>query len=109
MTPAMDTITTAEDKALEILQSVEEPVADIVRKSAELVATYLPEDRPELPVVSQLDLPSPHVLVDNAFGFAHKVIDVQHRFAKAILAAAAPVIGEAPKAKPVKAAKPAAA
>ena len=98
-TPLLDTVTEYENKALEFATGLQAPVVDLVGKVAETVSARLPENRPELPV-------SPSEVVETQFAFATKVLKAQHDFAKALLAAAAPVIGGAKPAakKTVKAA-----
>jgi hypothetical protein len=89
-TPILDTVTEYENKALELATNLQGPVVDFVGKVAETVAARLPENRPELPV-------APGDVVETQFAFAGKVLKAQHDFAKALVAAVAPIIGAAPQ------------
>jgi len=97
MPTILDTVTQAEDKVLETIGSVQEPVVEYVKKAVDYVNGVLPEDRPTLPFADQL--PSAAEIVDTQFAFATKLLKAQHDFAKAIVEATAPLTGR-PAAKP---------
>ena len=98
MPTAMETLTSVEDQVVDVIKSVQDPVADAVRTVVEYIAGLLPDNVPELPFADQL--PTATEIVESNFAFAQRLLDTQHQFAKAILAAAAPVLREQPKAKP---------
>ena len=102
-----DTITTVQGQVLEGLSTVQAPVVDVVAKAIEAIDGVLPADRPEVPFATAL--PQPGELVELGFGFAQKVLDNQHDFAKAIVAAVAPLLPAAPKPVKPKVAKATAA
>ena len=101
-----DTTTAVQDQVLDILQKLENPTVDAVKAVVERIEETLPEDRPALPFADQL--PDPVELVDAAYGFAQKLLENQHDFAKQLVEAIAtlrPATAEpAPRAKTVKAA-----
>ena len=95
-----DTITSVQGQVLEGLSTVQAPVVDIVKQAVTAVDGVLPADRPEVPFVAQL--PQPADLVEIGFDFAQKLLDNQHEFVKAIVAAVSPLLPAPAK----KAAKP---
>lgn len=101
MSTITETITATQDQILDAVEKIQEPVADAVRAVVEAVDGVLPDDRPIAPYVGSL--PEPKELVEAYFGFAQKVLDNQHDFAKAILDAVSPL-----RPAPVKASKSAA-
>jgi len=98
MSTITDTITNTQDQILDAVEKIQEPVVDAVRTVVEAVDGVLPDDRPSAPYVDAL--PEPKELVEAYFGFAQKVLDNQHEFAKAILDAVSPL-----RPAPVKASK----
>jgi hypothetical protein len=103
MSIVMETLSTVEDQVVDAVTAVQEPVAEYVRRAAEYVASVLPEDLPEIPYADQL--PSATELIEFQFAFAQRVLEVNHKFATALIDAAAPVLRETPKAKPAAAKK----
>jgi hypothetical protein len=96
-TTVMNTITDTEEKALEALVSVHDPVVDYVRKAVDYVETSIPV----LPTQRIGDnLPTIKQFVDNQFAFATKVLDVQHRFVLDLLDATKPVTEKVVAQKP---------
>jgi hypothetical protein len=111
-----ETISSVQDKVLDLMKTVQEPVVGAVEKVVETVDGRLPEDRRTLPFTDSL--PNPAEAIDKAFGAIEKLVDGQndfvkaivanqHEFAKAIVDALSPLLPAA-KAAPVKSAKPAA-
>jgi hypothetical protein len=105
-----DSISTVQDRVLDILKTVQEPTVDAVEKVTETVEGFLPDDRPSLPLVGSL--PNPAESVDKAFVIAEQYVDGQNDFVKAIIAnqrdfakaiinALSPLLPTAP-AKPAK-------
>jgi hypothetical protein len=91
-----DTFTSVQGQVLEGLATVQAPVVDAVKQAAETIDGLLPADRPTPSFATQL--PQPADLVELGFGFAQKVLDNQHDFAKAIVKAVSPLLPAAPKA-----------
>ena len=79
-----DSISTVQDRVLDLLKTVQEPTVDAVEKVTETVEGFLPDDRPSLPFVDSL--PNPAEQVDKAFALAEQYVDGQNDFVKAILA-----------------------
>jgi hypothetical protein len=104
MPTVLDTITDVEDRVADYVATVQDPVVEAVRKVADYVAGVLPDTRPTLPFADQL--PTATELVESQFAFARRMLELQHGFTKAVVAAAAPAFG--PVAKPKAAAKKAA-
>jgi hypothetical protein len=103
----IDTLATAQDQVLEVIERIQEPAVDAVRTVVETIDGVLPEDRPDVPFADSL--PHPKELVELSYSFAQKVLDNQQEFAKAIVDAFAPLLPAAPKAtKPTVAKKTAA-
>ena len=105
-----DSISTVQDRVLDLLKTVQEPTVDAVEKVTETVEGFLPEDRPSLPFVDSL--PNPAESVEKAFAIAEQYVDGQNDFVKAIIAnqcefakaiinALSPLLPTAP-AKPAK-------
>ncbi|HEY2813593.1 MAG TPA: hypothetical protein VGJ03_09035 [Acidimicrobiales bacterium] len=107
MTTITDTLTAAQDQILDAIEKVQEPTVDAITSVVEAVEGVLPDDRPTVPFADQL--PDPKELVELSFAFAQKVLDNQHEFVKAIVAAVSPLLPAAPKVtKPAPAKKAAA-
>lgn len=91
MAQITETITDIQTQVLDALDKVEAPVVDIVKNLAEKAGERLPAERPELPV-------APAELLELVYGFAQMLLDNQHDFAKAIVGALSPVLGQPAKA-----------
>jgi len=107
MSTITDTLTQTQDQVLEAVEKIQEPVVDAVRTVVETVEGILPDNRPTLPFADLV--PEPKDIVELYFGFAQKVLDNQHEYAKAILDAVSPLLPAAPKAAKPTVAKKAAA
>lgn len=103
MAVVTDTITNVQSQVLETLTAIQTPVVDAVAKAVEAIDGVLPSERPSLPYVDQL--PQASELVELGFDFAAKLLDNQHDFAKAIVAAVSPLLPAAPKVAKPKVAK----
>jgi hypothetical protein len=99
MTTILDTITEYEEKALELLVQIQEPVLEYVKKAVDFIESRLPEQRFELPET----LPAPTAVVATQFAFAKKVLANQEKFAKNVVKTVAPLTGETVKKAPAKA------
>ena len=102
MASITDTITEYEGKVLELIDSVQAPVVDIVKQAAERIDGVLPDTRYELPE----QVPAANELVELAFDFAQKLLADQREFVTALLDAAGPLLPSHPKKAAVKVAKP---
>ena len=109
MSTITDTLTTAQDQVLEVIEQIQEPAVEALRAVVDAVESRLPEDRPAVPYADAL--PNAAEIVEFTFSFGQKVLDNQHELAKAILDAVSPLLPEAPAPKVTKptAAKKAAA
>ena len=87
-TTAIDRITEVQDKVLETIDQIQEPIVSAVRDSAAKAESRLPE-LPALPFADKL--PPADELVANQFAFAAKLLEQQKAFAEALLDAARPV------------------
>ncbi|MEL7209357.1 MAG: hypothetical protein AAGK32_14170 [Actinomycetota bacterium] len=85
MAPATEKLSEIQDKVIELLTRVQEPVLDGLRTVVDKVEGRVPE----LAVPEQV--PTADELVDNGFGFAKDVLDNQKKFAGQVLKATAPV------------------
>jgi len=104
MSTITDTLTTAQDQVFDAVEKIQEPVVDAVRTIVETVEGILPDNRPTLPFADVI--PEPTELVELYYGFAQKVLDNQHEYAKAILDAFSPLLpAVAQPAKPTVAKK----
>ncbi|MGI8663198.1 MAG: hypothetical protein ACR2LQ_08305 [Acidimicrobiales bacterium] len=95
-----EAVTTIQGQVLEGLTTIQAPVVDAIAKATEAIDGALPGERPD--VLAALSLPEPAALVELGFTFAQKLLDNQHDFAKAIVAAMSSEVTAAPKvaAKP---------
>ena len=96
-TTALNTLTDTQERAIDALLSVQEPVVDYVRKASEYVETNVPE----LPTRDLGEkIPSIRQFVDNQFLFATKVLEVNHKFVLDLLEATKPVAEKVVVQKP---------
>jgi len=91
-----------QDQVLEALKAGQEAVVDTVTTVAETVKRVLPEQA-RGPLAANLPLATE--AADQAFGFAGKVLDAQHKFVNRVITAVTPKSAPAPKAAPKTATK----
>lgn len=88
MSTVLDQLTDLQTKLLDTIESVQEPVVDVVKQVADKVEGRVPE----LPAVPGADkLPPAGEFIDAQFDFAVKVLDQQRAFVQALLDAVRPV------------------
>jgi hypothetical protein len=99
MSTIMTTVTTYEDKALELIVKVQDEVLGYVKQAVELIDDRLPElDLPEIAVLDQV--PTLEELVTTQFAFSKKLLTSQEKVAKNVVKAVKPLTRDAkPKAK----------
>ena len=85
---------TYQDQVLGLIEQSQKLAVDSVSAWTKAVQP-LAKNAPATPVAGA---PSPKELVDNQYGFATKLLEAQHEYFSAVLAAAAPAL---PKAAPV--------
>ncbi len=91
-----------ESQLVDTVKSAQEPVVEGVTR----VVSFVDAKLPELPTVAVLDrLPAADELIDQQFAFAGKLLDAQHEFISAIVAALAPLTSQLRPAAPVKSTK----
>ena len=95
MATATDMIISLEDQVLETVKQGQEAVVKAVRTWADASKNLIP-DLPPLPFADQL--PNTTEIIENAFGFADKLLASQREFVAAILDAAKPVYATADNA-----------
>jgi len=83
-----------QDQVLEALKAGQDAVVDGVTTLAETVKRVLPEPA-RGPLAANLPLATE--AADQAFGFAGKVLEAQHKFVNRVLAAVTPEEAAAPK------------
>ena len=105
MPTAISELTTkVQDQVLEVLRAGQDAVVDTVTSVAGTVERVLPE--PAKGTLS-FNLPLASEAANQAFGFAEKVLDAQHKFVTRVLSAVTPKDGTAaPKPAPKAAPKP---
>ena len=98
-TTIMTTVTTYEDKALELIVKVQDEVLGYVKQAVQLLDERLPEV--ELPEIAVLDqVPTLEEVVTTQFAFSKKLLTNQEKFAKNVVKAVKPLTRDAkPKAK----------
>ena len=89
--PVSQLTDSVQTQVLDLLNKAQDATVDGVRTIAETVEGYVPE-LPALPFADRL--PEPSSVVDDAFGFAAKLLDSQRNFAKELFAAVAPVVSK---------------
>ena len=87
-TTAIAKLTEVQDKVLETIDQVQEPIVSTVRDAAAKAESRMPE-LPALPFADKL--PPADELVANQFAFAAKLLEQQKSFVEALLDAARPV------------------
>ena len=99
MSTIMTTVTTYEDKALELIVKVQDEVLGYVKQAVEILDDRLPEV--ELPEIAVLDqVPTLEEVVTTQFAFSKKLLTNQEKFAKNVVKAVKPLTRDAkPKAK----------
>lgn len=102
MTPVMTTLKEWEDRYLDVMSKVEEPVVEYTGRIAETVAEYMP-DRPDWEFLDRV--PTMTELVDNQLKFRKRVVDEQAAFVRRMMKAAHPALVKIDKKAPVAAAK----
>lgn len=106
--PLIDQLTKAQDLVLETLEQVQEPVVKLVGSTAESAERYVPE-MPAAPYGEKI--PRAQELISTQYEFALKLLELNKRFAEALVDAAKPVADKVvviDEAKPAKATKKAA-
>jgi hypothetical protein len=88
MSVATKKITEVQDQVIDLVSRVQEPVVNGLRTAADAASDRLPEVK--VPGLGDT-LPTASELVDVQFAFRQKLLDNQKQFAKAVLAATAPV------------------
>jgi len=98
-TTIMTTVTTYEEKALELIVKVQDEVLGYVKQAVQLLDERLPEV--ELPEIAVLDqVPTLEEVVTTQFAFSKKLLTNQEKFAKNVVKAVKPLTRDAkPKAK----------
>ena len=84
-----ETTKASQDQILKTVKQSQQAVVEAVAAWAKAVESIVPPV-PPMPVTDEL--PKPEAVIDNAFDFASKLLDAQHKFAINVLQAAAPVI-----------------
>ena len=99
MSTIMTTVTTYEDKALELIVKVQDEVLGYVKQAVHILDDRLPEV--ELPEIAVLDqVPTLEEVVTTQFAFSKKLLTNQEKFAKNVVKAVKPLTRDAkPKAK----------
>ncbi|HVN52303.1 MAG TPA: hypothetical protein VMT43_12760 [Acidimicrobiales bacterium] len=96
-TTALNALTDAEEKILEILHDLQDQSVTYLRKAVERVESSLPE----LPTRELGDnAPSFKQIVDNQFVFAAKLLDNQHKFVVEVIEVTKPVTDKVVTQKP---------
>ena len=88
-TPFTETAKASQDQILKTVKQSQQAVVEAVAAWAKAVESIVP---PAPPIPAADELPKPDALIDNAFDFASKLLDAQHKFARSVLKAAAPVL-----------------
>ena len=99
MSTIMTTVTTYEDKALELIVKVQDEVLGYVKQAVQILDDRLPEvELPEIAVLEQV--PTLEEVVTTQFAFSKKLLTNQEKFAKNVVKAVKPLTRDAkPKAK----------
>lgn len=101
-TPITEITNRVQDQLLEALRAGQDAVVDTVTTVAGTVERVLPEQAKGTLAVN---LPLATEAADQAFGFAGKVLEAQHKFVSRVLSAVTPADQAAPKAAPKATAK----
>lgn len=89
MTTAMTTIKEWEDRYLELVGRVEEPIVEYTGRIAESVAEYVPE-RPDWELLDRM--PTMTEFIENQLKFRKRVVDEQAKFVRRMMKAAHPAL-----------------
>ena len=109
MTTAMTTLKEWQDRYIDLMGRVEEPIVEYTGRIAESVAEYVPE-RPDWELLERV--PTMTELVESGLKFRRRVVDQQAAFVRKMMKAAHPALVKlekapaktAAKARPVRAA-----
>ena len=88
-----ETTKASQDQILKTVKQSQQAVVEAVAAWAKAVESIAPPV-PTMPVADEL--PRPEAFIDNAFDFASKLLDTQHKFAINVLQAASPVAEKTP-------------
>ena len=104
MTTAITTLKEWQDRYLDLMGRVEEPIVEFTGRMAESVAEYVPE-RPDWELLDKV--PTMTELVENGLKFRRRVVDHQAAFVRKVMKAAHPALVKLEKApaKPAKMAR----
>ena len=104
-TATIERLSEVQDRVLEFVESVQEPIVSSMKNVVEFVDERLPE-LPELPYAS--DIPTTREFLTNQFAFADKMLKQNKKFSLAMSDAAKPLevqLHRTPKAPAPKAKK----
>ncbi len=99
-TATIEKLSEVQDRVLEFVESVQEPIVNTVKSVVEFVDERLPE-LPELPYAEQF--PTTREILTNQFSFADKMLKTNKKFSLAVSDAAKPLevqLHRTPKAAP---------
>jgi len=102
MSTAITKLSEIQEKALEVIEQVQEPVVGAVKTAAEKASEVVPE-LPTFPFGE--GFPTPTEILANQYEFVLKVLEQQKKFADALIDAVAPVSTKlvvVPEAKPAR-------
>jgi hypothetical protein len=87
--PTLEYAIASQERLLTAIEQSQSAMVDVVGTWAKAVENATPE-LPAIPVAAAL--PSLEELIANTYGFAGKMLEAQHKFAKDLAAAAAPAV-----------------
>jgi hypothetical protein len=90
----LTSVTELEDRVVDTVTTIQEPVISYVRKGVERVEGRLPK------LSYPKSLPEPTELVDSQFGFVRKLLESQRVFVAGLVDALTPLVRMAPTAEP---------
>ena len=93
MPTVLDTVVDYENKIVDFVKNVQEPVTDTVKK----VVDFADDRLPEITYPSQL--PTPFEVLDTQLTFARKLLEANGQLAKSVLVTVAPLYGYTVPAK----------
>lgn len=100
MNSVIETITAVEDQIVEAVESAQQPVVDAIKQVADLFEGILPDSLSNLPTLPFADaLPAPTELLDTQYAFVQRLLEANHRFAKAVIDAYTPAVVATPAPK----------
>lgn len=95
MNPAQDAMKAMQDQTLEAIKQGQAATLDAVKQWNATVSQFAPQNpAAEVPAELKDAMGNPQQILDNVFGFASQLLELNRKFAQDLLASSAPAEGK---------------